>query len=170
VFDLIRHKRHGVDAVLLAFDLIELEGEDLRRMPIEQRKRKMAKLVRGSYPGVNEVFESDGDILFEQPANSVARGSCQRGSARLTAHAALGEGQEPEGTGREARGGGGLGFLALDKIQSSSASAVNTIDTPLIKTSQQKGASNDGRARSLFGSPSDEVQERAIASDSRTSD
>jgi bifunctional non-homologous end joining protein LigD len=67
VFDLIRHKRHGPDAVLLAFDLIELEGEDLRRMPIEQRKRKMAKLVRGPYPGIvlNEVFEGDGDILFE---------------------------------------------------------------------------------------------------------
>jgi ATP-dependent DNA ligase len=67
VFDLIRHQRHGADAVLLAFDLIELEGEDLRRTPIEQRKRKMAKLVRGRYPGIvlNEVFEGDGDVLFE---------------------------------------------------------------------------------------------------------
>jgi bifunctional non-homologous end joining protein LigD len=66
VFDLIRHKRHGDDAVLLAFDLIELEGEDLRRMPIEQRKRKMAKLVRGPYPGIvlNEIFAGDGDVLF----------------------------------------------------------------------------------------------------------
>ncbi len=31
VFDLIRHKRYGDDAVLIAFDLIELDGEDLRR-------------------------------------------------------------------------------------------------------------------------------------------
>jgi bifunctional non-homologous end joining protein LigD len=67
VFDLIRHQRHGKDAVLIAFDLIELEGEDLRRAPIEQRKRKLAKLVRGPYPGIvlNEIFEGDGDILFE---------------------------------------------------------------------------------------------------------
>jgi bifunctional non-homologous end joining protein LigD len=52
--------------VLLAFDLIELGGEDLRRMPIEQRKRKMAKLVRGPYSSIvlNEVFEGDGGILF----------------------------------------------------------------------------------------------------------
>jgi bifunctional non-homologous end joining protein LigD len=66
VFDFIRHKRHGDDAVLIAFDLIELDGQDLRRMPIEQRKRKMAKLVRGPYPGIvlNEVFEGDGDVLF----------------------------------------------------------------------------------------------------------
>src|SRR5215831_6395711 len=43
VFDLIRYKRHGADAVLIAFDLIEFEGEDLRRMPIEQRKRQTSK-------------------------------------------------------------------------------------------------------------------------------
>ena len=35
VFDLIRHKRHSDDALLIAFDLIELDGEDLRRTPIE---------------------------------------------------------------------------------------------------------------------------------------
>jgi bifunctional non-homologous end joining protein LigD len=67
VFDLIRHKRHGEDAVLIAFDLIELEGEDLRRTPIEERKRKLAKPVRGPHPGIvlNEIFEGHGDILFE---------------------------------------------------------------------------------------------------------
>jgi bifunctional non-homologous end joining protein LigD len=67
VFDLIRHKRHGGDAVLIAFDLIELEREDLRRLPIEGRKRRLAKLVRGPHPGIvlNEFFEGDGDIIFE---------------------------------------------------------------------------------------------------------
>jgi bifunctional non-homologous end joining protein LigD len=66
VFDLIRHQRRGADAVLLAFDLIELDGEDLRRSPLEQRKRQLAKLVRRPQAGivVNEVFEGDGDILF----------------------------------------------------------------------------------------------------------
>jgi bifunctional non-homologous end joining protein LigD len=66
VFDLIRHKRHGGDAVLIAFDLIELEGEDLRRTPIEQRKRTLAKLVRRPHAGIvlNEIFEGDGNILF----------------------------------------------------------------------------------------------------------
>jgi ATP-dependent DNA ligase len=32
--------------VLIAFDLIELDGEDLRRTPIELRKRTLAKLLR----------------------------------------------------------------------------------------------------------------------------
>jgi bifunctional non-homologous end joining protein LigD len=67
VFELICHQRHGHVAVLIAFDLLEFEGEDLRHMPIEQRKRKLAKLVRGPHPGIvlNEIFEGDGDILFE---------------------------------------------------------------------------------------------------------
>ena len=52
--------------MLIAFDLIELEGEDWRCTPIEQRKRKLAKLMRRPHPGIvlNEVFEGDGDILF----------------------------------------------------------------------------------------------------------
>ncbi len=52
VFDLIRHKRYGDAAVLCAFDVIELDGEDLRRSSIEYRKRKLAKLVRRPELGV----------------------------------------------------------------------------------------------------------------------
>jgi bifunctional non-homologous end joining protein LigD len=67
VFDLIRRQRHSSDAVLISFDLIELEGEDLRGSPIEYRKGKLAKLARGPHPGIvlNEFFEGDGEILFE---------------------------------------------------------------------------------------------------------
>jgi bifunctional non-homologous end joining protein LigD len=67
VFDLIRHKRHGDAAVLCAFDLIELDGEDLRRSSIEYRKRKLAKLVRRPQLGIvlNEHYEGDGDIIFK---------------------------------------------------------------------------------------------------------
>jgi ATP-dependent DNA ligase len=68
VFDLIRHKRHGGAAVLCAFDLIELDGEDLRRSSIEYRKRKLAKLVRRSeLLGIvlNEHYQGDGEIIFK---------------------------------------------------------------------------------------------------------
>jgi bifunctional non-homologous end joining protein LigD len=49
VFELIR--RHGTiaTAVHCAFDLLELDGNDLRRQPIEERKRLLAKLLRGSH-------------------------------------------------------------------------------------------------------------------------
>jgi bifunctional non-homologous end joining protein LigD len=67
VFDLVRRQRNGGAAVLCAFDLIELEGEDLRRSPIEQRKQKLSRLVRGPRPGIvlNEHYDGDGDIVFE---------------------------------------------------------------------------------------------------------
>ncbi len=67
VFELIRRHRHGAKAVLCAFDLIELDGEDLRRSPIEYRKAKLAKLVRGPHPGIvlNEHYEGDGEIVFK---------------------------------------------------------------------------------------------------------
>src|SRR5215471_7821723 len=67
VFDLIRRRRHDQDEVLVAFDLIELSGKDLRRLPIESRKRMLSKLVRGPRPGIvcNEHYEGDGDVVFQ---------------------------------------------------------------------------------------------------------
>jgi bifunctional non-homologous end joining protein LigD len=67
VFDLIRRARHGDKAVLCVFDLIELDGLDLRRLPTEQRKAKLARLVRGPHPGtiLNEHYDGDGEIVFK---------------------------------------------------------------------------------------------------------
>jgi bifunctional non-homologous end joining protein LigD len=66
VFELIR--RHGTIASALhcAFDLLELDGEDLRRQPIEKRKASLAKLLKGSHLSImlNEHFEEDGAIVF----------------------------------------------------------------------------------------------------------
>jgi ATP-dependent DNA ligase len=66
VFELIRRARNGGAAVLCAFDLIELAGEDLRRAPIEYRKHKLARLVPIPHPGIvlNEHYEGDGEIVF----------------------------------------------------------------------------------------------------------
>jgi len=68
VFDLIR--RHGAlaGAVHCAFDLLELDGRDLRREPIEERKRLLAKLLRGSHLSIvfNEHFEEDGAIVYRE--------------------------------------------------------------------------------------------------------
>jgi bifunctional non-homologous end joining protein LigD len=68
VFDLIR--RHGThaSAVLCAFDLLELDEQDLRRQPIETRKELLAKLLKGSHLNLvlNEHFEKDGEIVFRE--------------------------------------------------------------------------------------------------------
>jgi ATP-dependent DNA ligase len=44
--------------VLCAFDLLEVNGEDIRREPIEDRKRRLAGLLRLPHEGiaVNEHF------------------------------------------------------------------------------------------------------------------
>ena len=67
MFELVRRHRHGAKAVLCTFDLIELEGEDLRQALIEHRKHKLAKLVRTPHPGIvlNEHYDGDGEIVFE---------------------------------------------------------------------------------------------------------
>jgi len=50
--------------VLCAFDLLELDGENLRRLPIELRKAGLAQLLHIPHPGiaVNEHYVGHGDI------------------------------------------------------------------------------------------------------------
>src|SRR5262249_59397951 len=48
VFELIRGHGSKTCAVLCAFDLLELDGRDLRRRPIEERKGLLAKLLHDS--------------------------------------------------------------------------------------------------------------------------
>jgi bifunctional non-homologous end joining protein LigD len=68
VFELIR--RHGTiaNAEHCAFDLLELDGCDLYREPIEKRKELLAQLLTGPQPSLvfNECFEEDGAIVFRQ--------------------------------------------------------------------------------------------------------
>jgi bifunctional non-homologous end joining protein LigD len=63
-------RRHGAiaRAVHCAFDLLELDGRDLRREPIEERKRLLAKLLKGQLSSLvlNEHFEEDGTIVFRE--------------------------------------------------------------------------------------------------------
>jgi bifunctional non-homologous end joining protein LigD len=67
-FELIRGHRHNAAAVLCAFDLIELDGEDLRREPIETRKSTLKSLLRGKHAGItfNAHFIADGAIVYRQ--------------------------------------------------------------------------------------------------------
>jgi ATP-dependent DNA ligase len=48
VFEALRRRGSGDVAVLYAFDLLEYDGSDLRRMPLETRKAKLASLLKPS--------------------------------------------------------------------------------------------------------------------------
>jgi hypothetical protein len=59
--------RHDHAAVLCAFDRLELDGEDLRRLPVEVRKAGLARLLHKPSGGtLNEHFAADGTIVFAQ--------------------------------------------------------------------------------------------------------
>jgi len=66
-FHVLRRRRNEPEAFLYAFDLLELDGTDLRREPIEVRKATLASILRKSRPGVrlNEHMAHDGLTVFQ---------------------------------------------------------------------------------------------------------
>jgi ATP-dependent DNA ligase len=81
-FELLRHRRNGPQAFLYAFDLLELDGADLRREPIEMRKATLASILRKSRPGVrlNEHLEHpEGALSSSTPARWGWRGLSRSG-------------------------------------------------------------------------------------------
>ena len=52
VFERLRRERSGRRVFLCAFDLLELDGQDLRREPFETRKATLASLLRARLPGL----------------------------------------------------------------------------------------------------------------------
>ena len=66
-FNRIRYRSYDSTVFLYAFDLIELNGEDLRRDPLEVRKSTLISVVAKAGPGVrlNEHMEwDDGESVF----------------------------------------------------------------------------------------------------------
>jgi bifunctional non-homologous end joining protein LigD len=65
-FNRIRYRRHDATVFLYAFDLIELNGDDLRREPLEVRKATLASVLAKDALGLrlNEHIEADGPTVF----------------------------------------------------------------------------------------------------------
>jgi bifunctional non-homologous end joining protein LigD len=63
-------------AILYAFDLIELDGEDLRRRPFLDRKAALARLLRDTEAGIllNEHVAEDGPAAFAHACRLGAEG------------------------------------------------------------------------------------------------
>jgi bifunctional non-homologous end joining protein LigD len=64
VFEM-NHWRHDGDVVFRAFDLLGLNGQDLRKAPIEERKRTMAKSLRRCADRRPGITFGDGTTLFQ---------------------------------------------------------------------------------------------------------
>jgi bifunctional non-homologous end joining protein LigD len=67
VFGLVRGHGRNNRAILCAFDLLEVNGEDVRPEPIEDRKRRLAGLLRLPHEGIalNQTFREDGAVIYK---------------------------------------------------------------------------------------------------------
>jgi ATP-dependent DNA ligase len=67
-FELIRGLDIEASVFMWAFDLIELDGQDMRRNPFETRKARLASLLSRATPGIafNKHITGDGTIIFQQ--------------------------------------------------------------------------------------------------------
>ena len=65
-FDKLHSQANDDQVVLYAFDLIELDGEDLRREPLQVRKATLASVLAKAGIGLcfNEHIEADGPAVF----------------------------------------------------------------------------------------------------------
>jgi bifunctional non-homologous end joining protein LigD len=58
-------KGQSTKIVLIAFDLLYLNGQDLRKLPLHRRKSELKKIVAGTDIQFSESFEIDGQAMFE---------------------------------------------------------------------------------------------------------
>jgi bifunctional non-homologous end joining protein LigD len=72
VFQALRRRQNEARAFLFAFDLLELDGTDMRREPIEVRKATLASILRKSRPGLRL------NVHLEHPEVSKRLGSPYR--------------------------------------------------------------------------------------------
>jgi ATP-dependent DNA ligase len=83
IFDILRYRLRDEAAVLCAFDLIEADGADLRRQPLERRKAMLAELLRDVRDGIafNRHFAGDSAIIFKNAVRPKKIGAADVGHA-----------------------------------------------------------------------------------------
>jgi bifunctional non-homologous end joining protein LigD len=66
-FARLHAKQVNPDAILFAFDLLELNGTDYRDEPLEKRKAKLEKLLAKERPGIayTDHLDSEAELMFE---------------------------------------------------------------------------------------------------------
>src|SRR6516225_5110552 len=121
VFERLRLKPSGRHVFLYAFDLLELDGQDLRREPLETRKATLASLLRRSLPGLR-LERAPRPRWRERIPPRLQNGArrhrleAARVALLLGSLEGLAEIQEPGNTSGEARGRRGLGAVRAFRV------------------------------------------------------
>jgi ATP-dependent DNA ligase len=78
-FNLIHSKEYDSEVSLVAFDLLELNGEDVRPAPLTERKRRLKFLLQPLREGIElgEHLEGDGAEIY--------RAACKLGHEGIVA-------------------------------------------------------------------------------------
>lgn len=65
-FSVLQNERKGSSTriVLIAFDLLYLNGRDIRKLPLFQRKAELKKIIAGTDVQFSESFEIEGREMF----------------------------------------------------------------------------------------------------------
>ena len=89
-FDLVRHHRANERILLYAFDLIELNDDDLRRDPLEVRKATLASIVAKAGPafGSMSISRATARPCSPTPARWGSKASCRSARTRCIARGA----------------------------------------------------------------------------------
>jgi bifunctional non-homologous end joining protein LigD len=83
-FHALTSRGGGMEAVMVAFDILHHAGEDIRREPIESRRDQVARLVAGqNHLLFSQAIDGDGPEIFEHACRLGAEGiiSKRRGSS-----------------------------------------------------------------------------------------
>jgi ATP-dependent DNA ligase len=86
----IRHHRAKESIFLYAFDLIELNGDDLRRGPLQVRKATLASVLAkaGLAFGSTSIWKATARPSSPMPASSASKASSRSGGIHSTVPAA----------------------------------------------------------------------------------
>ena len=112
-FDALYSRQHDEQVQLYAFDVLAMDGEDLRQLPLSQRKINLARLLARRPDGIFVAPFEQGEIgptYSALPAAWDSRVCQQAAGSRLSWRpmSALGQGQKPEQPRDEAGGRGRL--------------------------------------------------------------
>ena len=115
-FNALHSGKHNEEVQLCAFDVLAMDGDDLRKLPLSMRKANLARLLARWPDG---TFLSDFEQAEIGPDLFVA--ACQMPGEQASRSAlsgwyveALGQGQEPEAS-RDGAGDGGACLMSADK-------------------------------------------------------
>jgi bifunctional non-homologous end joining protein LigD len=81
-FEALRTNAGATRASYVAFDLLELDGKDFRRQPIEDRRAELERIVKGADAILfSESIAAEGALVFRKACEMAWRASSQSASA-----------------------------------------------------------------------------------------